>query len=183
MLYVQPPLPNTSVCLFTPYPVYVIAWTKPHCSLSGNSSIWCIYTYSQHLFLPFSSPVLINFSRWKKFPHKLSLLKIFCSWIWSLWWQETKMVLQSATSSVLPGSRYDSLVSNKIVILTNNVVSKFYQNVWKQFKFLSQSVRIYQPFHCLIAWLCMCEKFQHQSLVCSIWNLLNGSLLNQQYTV
>jgi len=136
----SPPVPNISVCLFTPYPVYVVAWTKLHCSLSGNSNIWCIYTYSQHLCLPFSSPILINFSRRKKFPHKLSLLKIFCSWIWSLRCQQTNMALRGAAPSLLPGSRYDSLASNKILILTMfsaNFIkmyensSNFSHNLWE----------------------------------------------------
>ena len=121
-----PPLPNISICLFTPYPVYVVAWTTPHCSLSGDSSMWCIYiyiyiyihTYSKHLFLSFLSPIVINFS-WLK-----SSLTNWVYWKYSAAesgqcdGKRLKMALWAATSSLLPGSRYDSLVCKKILILT-----------------------------------------------------------------
>ena len=158
------------VCMYVRIYIYIYIHIYPHTLI-----------HSQHLFLPVLSPKLIDFSRWKKFPYKLSLLKIFCRWSGHCdsnklrWHCEEQHLLSSQ-------AEYDSLVHNKTFFLTKNVLSKFYQNVGKKFKFLSQIVRIYQT--CSVYWLApYLQKVQHQNLVCSIWNPLDDSPLNQQYTV
>lgn len=102
----------------------------PHSSVSVKSSFCFMLKCTPCFFSPYLGPIILKSSQ------KLSLLKMFCRCISSLWWKRLKWYHEEQhLTFFLKGSRYNPSVHTEIWLLKSNIVNKFYGNEQGKTKF------------------------------------------------